>query len=258
MLPEILCVESHVRPPVVAGDYRNGEFDLICVVQPLVNAESLQQRNEYDVSGGIASREWDASITRSSVDPERPEPTMKKGAGAATSSVIGGASVTVPVKIIFLGYGLSYPPLLDRYAFESQKRVRASEPSLTSGSVLATARGEDRAGPPARAFYRNPELGLAKALGIRSFPLGLSNPLRILQNESQNSCRTVCPGGAAAATDGSSSARTASSSCVPIDHPASSDRILSATRLSATGGCIYVIIGASRLDEADAARSESN
>src|ERR1700679_3154810 len=117
----------------------------------------------YHVSGGIVSREWDASIRRSSVDPERPEPTMKKGAAAATSSAGGGASVTVPVKIIFRGCGLSYPPLLDRHAFGSQKRVRASQPSLHLSVRSAQRRGAKTApGPPTRAFYRNAETGLQR------------------------------------------------------------------------------------------------
>src|SRR5580765_7780320 len=35
--------------------------------------------SRYQVSGGMLSRECAASIIRSSVDPDRPEPTMKKG-----------------------------------------------------------------------------------------------------------------------------------------------------------------------------------
>lgn len=41
------------------------------------------------VSGGIAIREWAASIMRNNVEPDRPDPTMKNGGGGAPASVAG-------------------------------------------------------------------------------------------------------------------------------------------------------------------------
>src|SRR6185369_15411064 len=38
------------------------------------------RRSRYHVSGGMQSREWDARMRRSSVEPERPDPMMKNGA----------------------------------------------------------------------------------------------------------------------------------------------------------------------------------
>jgi hypothetical protein len=41
----------------------------------------------YHVSGGMLMRECEDNMTRKSVDPERPEPTMKNGADPAAVKI---------------------------------------------------------------------------------------------------------------------------------------------------------------------------
>src|SRR5580698_4355740 len=91
----------------------------------------------YQVSGGIVSLEWDASIIRSSVDPERPEPTMKNGAVVANSLARRPPSVTVLVK--FTPRRCGYPAATAREAqtpCQDPRRVHSTEtclkPTLTA------------------------------------------------------------------------------------------------------------------------------
>src|SRR5215469_8950671 len=53
--------------------------------------------SRYQVSGGMLSRECAASIIRSSVDPDRPEPTMKKG-----QLVVGARTIVRSPLIVLL------------------------------------------------------------------------------------------------------------------------------------------------------------
>ena len=97
---------------------------------------------------------------RSSVDPERPEPTMKKGAVDANSSARSRAWVTVPVKFIFRRCGLSYPPLLCRHTFKSNAPCALLHPAcilLGSGPTQERGGAKIVLGLPTPAFYGNLE-----------------------------------------------------------------------------------------------------